>query len=69
MSDAFESVYDRGAAVGRSDVISDTMTFRYRDETFTFPSIQARSVAQYNGYFYEAPIDALRRLEAEAAGG
>lgn len=66
---AFEGVYERGIAVGESDIKRDVLVFRFRGETFEFPMVKAVQVAKYNGYFYEAPIDELRRLEAEAASG
>jgi hypothetical protein len=69
VSDPYAGVYERGIAVGHSDVKSDTMVFRFRDEKFELPSIDAMRVARYNGYFYEAHIDDLRRLETEKAGG
>jgi hypothetical protein len=45
------------------------MNFRFKNEFFTLPTSKALEVASWNGYFYEAPIDDLRKLEAEAAGG
>ena len=65
----FEHVYKRGIAVGESNVRNDKLIFRFRDETFEFPTEKAIHIARYNGYFYEAPIDELRKLEAEAASG
>ncbi len=66
MTDAFEGIYARGMAYGSSNVRTDTMTFRFRDETFEFPTIRVHPYARYNGYFYEASIDDLRKLESEA---
>lgn len=60
------TVHERGIATGHSDVRTDTMTFRFKGETFTLPSLQAIRVAWWNGYFYEARIDDIRKLEAEA---
>ena len=65
----FEHVYERGIAVGESDIKNDAMVFRFRDEKFKFPAVKAHAIARYNGYWYEAPIDEVRRLEAEAASG
>ncbi len=67
MSEDFDphaALYDIGRAFGTVDIKSDTMTFRYRDELFTFPTLRVFGVARYNGYFYEADVDDLRRLEA-----
>ena len=64
----FDAVYARGIAVGHSDVKTDTITFRFRNETFTFPIAAAHEVARYNGYFYEASIDDIRKLEAATSG-
>jgi hypothetical protein len=66
---AFDGVYDRGVAMGESDIKRDVMVFRFRQEVFELPLIPAMQVARYNGYFYEAPVDAVRKLEAEAASG
>lgn len=67
--DIHATVYEAGIAVGRSDARTDTMTFRFKDETFTFPASVVWPFARYNGYFYEASIDDIRKLEAEAATG
>ena len=65
-SEAYAGVYDRGFAVGESDIVNDMMHFRFRDERFDFPLLKVYPVMQYNGYYYEAPIDKLRELEREA---
>ena len=65
----FAGLYDRGVAMGESDVKNDRMIFRFRQEVFELPTEKAHAIARYNGYFYEAPIDELRKLEAEAASG
>ena len=67
--DIHESVHERGIATGASDVRTDTMTFRFKGETFTFPTRVVWPFARWNGYWYEAAIDDLRKLEAEAATG
>jgi hypothetical protein len=64
--DSFLGVYDRGYAVGESNIKTDTMRFRFRDETFEFPaSAVIPDIATYNGYFYEARVEDLRRLRAK----
>lgn len=67
--DTFSTVYERGVAVGFSDVHTDEMVFQYKSETFSLPARQAHQIARWNGYFYEAPIDEVRKLEAELAKG
>lgn len=67
--DAYAALYDRGLAIGHSSVANDTMVFRFRNETFEFPSAQVHPFAAWNGYFYEISIDALRQLETEVAKG
>lgn len=67
--DPFEALYERGIAYGATDIRTDSMIFTFKGEKFEFPTIKAHPIARYNGYFYEAPIDALRKLEAEAATG
>ena len=69
MNDAFQSVYERGFAVGHSDIRRDAIVLQYKDEIFDLPTVQAMKVARWNGYFYEAPIEALRKLEAELSSG
>ena len=59
-----DAVYDRGIAVGVSNIRDDTMSFRFRDELFTFPTTRVFGVAKFNGYWYEADIEDLRMLEA-----
>lgn len=65
----FAALYERGMAYGHSDIKTDTMTFTFKGEKFTFPTSKAWPFAKYNGYFYEANIDDLRKLEAELASG
>lgn len=71
----YKGVYKRGLAVGESDVVHDVLRFYFQDpetgqeERFEFPTFKAYPVVTYNGYWYEAPIDKLRELEREAAGG
>ena len=65
MSEPFSELYDAGIAVGRSDIRTDTIQFSYRKEQFDFPTIAViPHIAKHNGYFYEADIDELRKLEA-----
>jgi hypothetical protein len=58
----YPEVFKRGIAVGFADIKRDEMTFRYKDELFTFPALDCIHIAKYNGYFYEARIAKLRKL-------
>lgn len=58
----FAALYDDGIAVGSANIHDDSMTFRFRDEVFNFPLLRVHPIMKYNGYFYEAPVDALRKL-------
>ena len=69
MSEEELPIYDRGIAHGTSDIRTDTMHFIYRGEKFEFPTMVVFPYVRFNGYFYEAQIDDLRKLEAEAAAG
>lgn len=62
----YDSLYDKGKAVGEIDIRRDEMHFRFRQEKFTFPTRRVFHIAVYNGYFYTAPIDKLRELERES---
>lgn len=66
-----ENLHKQGIAVGSSDIRSDTITFRWRDETFTFAALLLFSppVAFYNGYFYEAKVKKLRALKRKMRHG
>ena len=68
MNDAFASVYERGFAVGHSDIRRDAIVLQYKDEIFDLPTSVALRVARWNGYWYEAPIEQLRKLDAENEG-
>ena len=64
-----QAVYDRGFAIGVSDIKNDRMNFRFRDEIFAIPTISVVKQAKWNGYWFEIGIDELRRIEAELSGG
>ena len=61
--DPYEGVYARGIAVGHSDIKTDAINFRFKDEFFVVPGPRSSEIARYNGYWYEAKIDDLRKLE------
>lgn len=57
-----EGIYKRGLAIGETNIRTDTMTFRFRDEVYEFPLGEALTVAKYNGYWYEARVKNVRKL-------
>ena len=57
-----DGVLKKGIAVGMADIVNDEMTFRYKDEFFTFSCVDAIDIARYNGYWYEARIEKVRKL-------
>ena len=63
--DPYTAMYERGFAYGHSDVKTDTMVFTFKSEKFEFPTTKAFEIVRWNGYFYEANIEDVRRLEAE----
>jgi hypothetical protein len=74
MSEPFYShstLYDEGIAVGSADIKNDTVLYRFRDELFEFPTSKVYHLRfsghGFNGYFYTAPVEELRKLKAEAA--
>lgn len=62
IKDVYKGVFDRGIAVGFGDIMNDEIVFRYRDETFEFPTIKVIHLTKHNGYFYEAKVESLRKL-------
>ena len=68
--DTYSELYKKGVAVGYCNIRSDTLIFRFRDETFEFPTGDVLpGIAFWNGYFYTAPVKKLRKLEADAVSG
>lgn len=65
----YDALYERGEAVGHSDIKTDTIHFQWKGEEFTFPTVKVYGIARWNGYFYTAPVDGLRALERESATG
>ena len=65
--DQFSSLYDKGFAVGLSNIKNDTITFTYRDEEFMFPTFNVYPYVEWTGLgFYICPVDKLREVEREA---
>ena len=56
--------WDKGMAVGIQKITTDCVYFRFKDETFEFPTMQVvPSIAHYNGSYYEAKVEDLRKLD------
>ena len=64
-----EGIYRAGFARGQTNIRTDTMTFRWRDEVYELPIGEAIGVAHYNSYFYRAKVKALRKLVLEKRRG
>ena len=65
----FDALYDRGIAVGESDILNDAMNFRFRDETFTLPFLEVYPFVEDSGYgFYTMPLVKLQEIEREQSG-
>lgn len=63
--EAFEphaALYEKGIAVGQSDVKNDLLVFRFGEEVFEFPTIELVGKTEWNGYFYTMKADKLRKL-------
>lgn len=68
----FEELYARGIAIGHADIKNDTVLYRYKDELFEVPTLEAHALKfldagenapyGFNGYFYTAPIEELRKI-------
>ena len=57
--------YRRGIAQGIGQIARDAIFFRYRDETWEFPTYDVlgyRGIAHFNGVYYEAKVKDLRKL-------
>ena len=63
--DPYAALYARGIAVGHSEIRTDSLEFAFRTERFTVPTMCAYgpdAIANYNGLFYTARVDDLRKL-------
>mgnify|MGYP001602711862 FL=1 len=54
--------WDRGLAVGQSDIRNDAIDFRFKDERFTFPALEVFDLCKQNGTFYTVKVKKLRAL-------
>ena len=66
--DGHSALYERGMAYGAANIKTDTIIFRFKEEVFEFPLSVGWPIAHFNGYFYQASIDDVRKIEAELAG-
>ena len=66
--DPLSGIWKLGRAYGHSNIKDDSMSFIYLGETFTFPAMRVAPLVRWNGSFYEADVDDLRKLEAEMTG-
>ena len=58
-----KEAFDKGLAIGVQQIRTDSVYFRFKDETFEFPTNQVvPKIAKYNGSYYEAKVKDLRRL-------
>jgi hypothetical protein len=61
--DQFAALYERGFAIGQSNIVDETMTFCFRDETLTFPTFRVYPLLENSHLgFYTVPVDKLREL-------
>ena len=58
----YKALYDSGRAIGEPDIKTDCMVFRFNDEVYEIPLSDINPWALHNGYFYEIPIERLRKL-------
>ena len=62
----YDALYAKGIAVGESNIKADTLVFRWKDEVFEFPTVALiPGIAAYNGYFYEAEVERLRKMKEQ----
>lgn len=72
MAERFEphaTLHSKGIAVGWSDIKTDSLVFEFRKERFQFPTLEVLPIAEYNGYFYVAPVKKLRALQKKKIDG
>ena len=52
----------RGLAVGRADILTDSIDFAFKDEKFNFPALAVANLCKQNGTFYTVKVKKLRAL-------
>ncbi len=63
--------YAKGVAQGVPQIKSETIFFRYGDETWEFPTYDVlgyKGIAKFNGIHYEAKVKDLKKLARKANG-
>lgn len=63
--DPLGGLWKMGVAYGRANIKTDTMSFIFDGESFEFPTLKVWPYVEWNGHFYEARVNDLRKLEAE----
>ena len=56
------ALHEQGIATGIASIREDAVHFTFYDEHFTLPTVAALGIARFNGYFYVAKVDDLRRF-------
>jgi hypothetical protein len=65
-----KEAFEKGLAVGIQQIRTDSVFFRFKDETWEFPTgVVLPKYAHYNGSYYEAKASRLRKLAKEQANG
>ena len=65
----YQALYEKDIAVGSSDIRNDKVVFRFKKETFEFPTVELVGKMEWNGYFYTMKVDRLRKLAQEKRHG
>jgi len=67
----YEELFKKDIAVGHSNIQTDSIDFRFKDEHFSLPTVSTIGIATFNGYFYTGKVKKLRALlkEIEDARG
>ena len=65
-----DSLYKRGLAGGLPEIGTDSVFFRFKDETFEFPSYlilnaehKGKRIVKFDGSCYIAKVERLRELK------
>ncbi len=61
----FAKYWKKGLAVGRPDIVTDSIDFSYKDEKFRFPALAVMDICMQNGSFYTVKVKKLRALKAK----
>lgn len=64
-----KALNEKGIAVGHSDIRYDVIHFRFGDEKFSISTQRSAGIMEWNGYFYTAKVEALRKLAGKKGHG